>query len=188
MLKELILKNRSYRRFFESEPISINTLRELVDLARFSATAGNLQPLRFLLSNTPERNECIFNSLGWAAALKDWNGPEKGERPSAYIVVLKDTSINKAPTIDEGIAAQSILLGAVEKGLGGCMLGNVKRSKLKEDLKLEERYDIQIVIAIGKPKEQVVLENVGPDGSTQYWRTEDHVHHVPKHALNDLII
>jgi nitroreductase len=188
MLMDLVKKNRSYRRFYEDEKISTDTLRELVELARLSASAANLQPLRFYLSNTKETNAAIFSTLGWAGYLKSWNGPEEGERPSAYIVILKDLRVNKSPTIDEGISAQSILLGAVEKGLGGCMLGNIKRAELKESLGIDSSYDIQLVIALGKPKEQVVIEPMGADSSVVYWRSEDQVHHVPKRPLDDIIL
>lgn len=187
MLMDLIQKNRSYRRFYEEEAISLDTLKELVALARLSATAANLQPLRFYLSNTPQTNDNIFETLGWAGYLKDWPGPEEGERPSAYIVILKDKRINKAPTIDEGIAAQSILLGAVEKGLGGCMLANVKRFKLKEVLMIDSEFDIQLVIALGKPKETVVVEDIKGNESIVYWRDSDSVHHVPKRSLDDIL-
>jgi nitroreductase len=188
MLAELVRKNRSYRRFYQDVPVKLETLRELVDLGRLSASAMNLQPLKYVLSCEPEKNALIFATLGWAAYLKDWKGPEEGERPSAYIVIVCDTQINQSPGCDHGIAAQSILLGAAEKGLGGCMIATVNRKELSKLLNLEPRYDIALVIALGKPKENVVMDNVGPDGSIKYWRDGQGVHHVPKRALNDVII
>ncbi len=119
MLKNLILKNRSYRRFDQKHGIELSTLRELVDLARLSGSAGNLQPLKYILSSDPKTNETIFSFLVWAKYLKDWKGPAEGERPTAYIIMLWDTSICPSKMhYDAGIYAQSILLGAVEKGLG----------------------------------------------------------------------
>ena len=188
MIRDLVLKNRSYRRFYQDVAIELETLRELVDLARCSASAGNRQPLKYMLSCEPEKNAVIFSRLNWAGALKDWPGPSEGERPSGYIIILGDTEISKSFGCDHGIAAQSILLGAVDKGLGGCMLGAVQRDKLRKDLDIPSRYEILLVLALGRPKEKVVLETVGPGGNTTYWRDSDSVHHVPKRPLDEIII
>jgi nitroreductase len=188
MLEELVKKNRSYRRFDESFKVELDTLKELVGLARLSASGANLQPLKYVLSNAPEINEKIFSTLVWAAYLKDWAGPDKGQRPSAYIIVLLDKEISGGAGVDHGIACQTMLLGAVEKGLGGCMIGSVKREDLKKVMNLQDRYDILLVLALGKPAEEVVVEDVGPDGDIKYYRDENEVHHVPKRGLKDLII
>ncbi len=188
MLRDLILKNRSYRRFHQGAAVEIETLRELVDLARLSASASNLQPLKFILSCDPQKNAQIFSCLGWAAYLKDWPGPAEGERPSAYIVILGDTRISQFFGINHGIAAQSILLGATEKGLGGCMIGSIKKPELAQALNIRPRFEILLVLALGKPKETVILDPVGPDGDIKYWRDAEGQHHVPKRSLDEIII
>jgi nitroreductase len=187
-LRELVLKNRSYRRFHEEKAIARETLVELVDLARLSASGGNMQPLKYILSCDSETNERIFPHLAWAGFLKDWPGPSPGERPSAYIVILGDTEVRKDAGCDQGIAAQSILLGAAERGLGGCMLGAIKRDDLRRALAIASHLKILLVVALGTPKETVVLEEVGPDGSIEYWRADDDTHHVPKRPLEEIII
>lgn len=188
MLRDLVKANRSCRRFYEDRQVALNTLEELVDLARLSASAANLQPLKYIVACQPEINAEIFSCLGWAAYLKDWPGPESGERPAAYVVILGDTAISKDFGCDHGIAAQSILLGAREKGLAGCMLGSINRKTLRKILNLETHLQILLVLAIGKPKEKVVIETVGSDGSIRYWRDAEAVHHVPKRALKDIIV
>lgn len=189
MLKDLVLKNRSYRRFYESEPVSGETLRSLIDLARTVPSTGNSQALKFRLIHTPEENAKVFSCVGWAASLPDWDGPEEGERPSAYIVVVCDQELGQNKQTDDGIVAQTILLGAAEQGLGGCMLGNVRRTELAKALGLEEpRYKIDLVIALGKPKETVRLVDVPESGDIRYYRDENKVHYVPKRALDDLIL
>lgn len=188
VIRDLILKNRSYRRFNPEVNIKTETLKELVDLARFSASAGNLQPLKYILSCDPSKNSLIFPHLRWAAYLKDWAGPDEGERPAAYIIILGDTEISRSFGCDHGIAAQSILLGATEKGLGGCIIGAIDRQGLRGALKISPRFEILLVIALGKPKEKVVLEPVGPSGDIRYWRDSQGVHHVPKRSLDELII
>jgi nitroreductase len=188
MIEALIRQNRSFRRFHQDQAISRETLLSLVNLARLSASAANLQPLKYMLSCDPEKNAQIFACLAWAGYLKDWPGPAEGERPTACIVILGDREITKNFGCDHGIAAQSILLGAREKGLGGCMIGSIKKDQLRRLLDLPERYDILLVIALGKPKEEVVLTEVGPDGSIKYWRDDQSVHYVPKRPLEEIII
>ena len=188
MIAELIRQNRSCRRFYQDQTVSRETLLGLVDLARVSASAANLQPLKYALSFEPGKNAAIFATLAWAGYLKDWPGPGEGERPAAYIVMLGDRDIAANFGCDHGIAAQSILLGARARGLAGCMIGSIKRDQLGRVLALPDRYDILLVIALGAPKEQVVLTEVGPDGDIKYWRDQDGVHHVPKRRLDEIII
>ncbi|MEW6387381.1 MAG: nitroreductase family protein [Thermodesulfobacteriota bacterium] len=188
MIEELIKNNRSVRRFHQQMAISTETLTWLVNLARLSASAANLQPLKFLLANDPERNAAIFSCLAWAGYLKDWPGPAEGERPAAYLVILGDKEITANFGCDHGIAAQSILLGAREKGLGGCMIGSIKRDRLRKLLKIPEKFEILLVIALGRPKEEVVLEEVPPDGSIKYWRDAQGLHHVPKRKLEEILV
>ena len=188
MIKELILKNRSYRRFYEEKLIEISILKELVNLARLSPSGGNIQALRYILVNTKEQNDKINKHIFWAGYYKDWDGPSEGEKPSAYIVVVKDTNLKKDLSQDEGISVQSILLGAVEIGLGGCIIANINRKKLAEKLNLDEKYEIALVLALGYPKEEVVIETVNEAGDIKYWRDESEVHHVPKRSLDELIL
>jgi nitroreductase len=189
MLKDLVKENRTCRRFYQDVPVTKETLRELVDLARYSASGSNIQPLRYVLSCDPERNRLIFPLLGFAGQLKDWPGPSEGERPTAYIVILGDTQVNKAFfEVDAGLATQSILLGAREKGLGGCMHKSVKRDEMRKILGISERFEILYVLSLGKPKEKVFVEEVGNDGKTGYWRDSEGGHHVPKRRLDDIII
>lgn len=188
MLKDLILKNRSYRRFDEKREINKEELLDLVDLARLTPSAANRQPLKYFISCDRGTNKKIFSTLAWAAYLKDWDGPTEGERPAGYIVILGDKNITENFGVDPGIAAQSILLGATENGLGGCMFGSVAREKLRKLLNIASQYDILYVLAIGRPIEKVQIENIVDNGDIKYWRDEKQVHHVPKRSLSDLII
>ena len=188
MLKELVAKNRSYRRFDSSYVMDESVLRDLVDLARLSPTGRNIQSLKFMLSCDPAVNAVIYEHLGWAGYLKDWEGPQAEERPTAYITILNDKEISPSAGCDHGIAAQSILLGAVERGLGGCMIATVRRVDLMRNLNIPEKYEILLVIALGKPVEIVCVEPVQPDGDIRYWRDEEQIHPVPKRSLDDLIL
>jgi len=182
MLKDLILKNRSTRKYYQDVVVSRETLIELVDLARLSASGGNRQPLKYYLACEPENNALIFRHIGLAGE------PQEGERPSAYIIILGDTQLGAQFGADYGIAAQSILLGATEKGLGGCMIGMINRKGLQKELKIPERYEILLVLAIGKPRETFVIETAEPGTETRGWWDEQGVRHVPKRRLKDIII
>lgn len=187
MIAELVRNNRSYRRFYQEVSIELQTLKELVDLSRYCASAANLQPLKYILSCEREKNALIFRHLAWAAYLKDWPGPAEGERPAAYIIVLGDTTLARSFGCDHGIVCQTMLLAATERGLGGCIMGSVRRKELREALSIPGHLEILLVIALGKPKETVVIDTVGPDGDIKYWRDSQGVHHVPKRSLYEII-
>ena len=187
MLKDLILKNRSYRRFDQSVPVSMELLRDMVEAARLSGSARNMQPLRYMLFHEAADCARIFPTLAWAGYLKEWPGPSEWERPSAYIVQLGDLDLTDDWWCDDGIAAQSMLLTAVEQGFGGCIIGSIQREKLRSILNIPERYKIIQVLALGKPVEEVVIDEA-VDGDIKYWRDENEVHHVPKRSLQELII
>lgn len=188
MIKELVRKSRSVRRFHEECPVTKEQLEELVDLGRLSPCGANKQYIKYVTVCTPEKNEQVYRCVAWAGYYKDWDGPEKGERPAAYIILLRDRLINSSVTVDEGIAAQSIFLGATDMGLGGCMMMNCDRKKLMEYLELDEdRFAISMVIALGVPKETVVIEEM-KDDNVVYWRDENAVHHVPKRSLEEVLL
>jgi len=187
-LKDIVMKSRSYRRFDQSHPISKETLQDLVELARCCPSGANRQSLRFVCSRSPEMNQKIFDTLGWAAYLPEWPGPSDGERPTGYIIILSDPSEWKWVMADLGIVAQTILLEAVNRGLGGCMFGNIKKKELRNLIDIPEGMESILVIALGKPVETVVIEDLPDSGSIKYYRTEDGVHHVPKRSLKDLLL
>lgn len=188
MLEDLIRQTRSYRRFRQSKNVSRETLRSLVELARLSASGANLQPLKYILVSDEEMNPKVFAHTRWAGYLEDWEGPVEGERPAAYIIILGDREIRKSFGCDHGIAAQSIMLGATERGLGGCILGAVDRKALRDLFDLPDQFEILLTLALGEPKEDVVLEEVGPEGDIKYYRDDDDVHHVPKRSLDTIIL
>lgn len=186
-LKELIFKTRSYRRFDESYRIDEKTIESLIDLARLSASGANKQPLKYLYFNSVKDCEKIFPYLAWAGYLTEWPGPDKGERPAGYIIMLGDRSISDIFGIDHGIAAQSIMLGATEAGLGGCIIASIKREELINELSIPDNLEILLILALGKPVENVIIEEL-KNSDVKYWRDSDKNHHVPKRSLKELIV
>lgn len=188
MLRDIVENSRSIRRFHGDRKIEEGQLKELVDLARLTPSGANKQPLKYIVTCNENVNEEIYKTLGWAGYLNDWDGPIPTERPTGYIIMLRDNNITKAMTFDEGIAAQTIFLGAREMGLGGCFIGNLKRNELRRVLEISEDYEISLVVALGYPKEEVVVDEIDKDMDIKYWRDERQVHHVPKRKLEYILI
>ena len=184
---DLIEKTRSYRRFDDQHEITADTLVSLVNLARLSASAANRQPLKYILVTDPAQREVLFPCLAWAGYLTTWEGPGSGERPTAYIVILGDREISESFGVDHGIAAQSIMLGATEAGLGGCIIAAIKKERLRTAFDIPEQYEILLVLALGKPAEEVVIETMR-NNDVKYWRDDKSVHHVPKRTLDEIIL
>lgn len=191
MLKELVLKNRSYRGFDPSVRLTREELLELLDLARYTASSVNEQPLRYYIAWEKEEVEQILPLTMWAKALKEMKLPHPGKEPVAFIIICQDMNISSNTTRfqrDVGVVAQTMLLGAVEKGFGGCMIGSFYNPQLKELLNLPEGVEPNLIVALGKPAEKVVLTDVGEDGSTKYYRDAEDTHYVPKRSLKELVL
>ena len=190
ILKELLITDRSYRRFEENHRVDRQLLIRLVELTRYCASGRNLQPMKYYIVNETDTCDKIFTLLKWAGYLTDWDGPEKGERPSAYIIQCLDKSLTRNYLCDDGIQLQTITLGATAEGLGCCIIKSFNVEKLKEFLGLGDTFDPLYVVAIGKPIEKVVIEDMDKKDKTdiKYYRTPDRIHHVPKRILEELII
>ncbi|NBB90089.1 MAG: nitroreductase [Spirochaetes bacterium] len=191
MMNELAQKNRSYRRFDESSPVTMAQLREWTANARLSASAMNAQPLRYILVADPSTNRKIFPLLKWAGYLGDWDGPEAGERPTAYVVFLHDTEVKVKPEFvwcDMGLACQNMLLSASEGGYGGCMVASVNWIELRDKLSIDSRYEPLLVVALGAPVEDARIVDLPADGSIKYYRDDAGTHYVPKRSMDELIL
>ncbi len=194
MLKELVHKNKTYRRFYQEYIIPYSSMEEWIKMVRLVPTARNQQALKYLIVNDTEIKEQIFPTLKWAGYLKDWDGPAEGERPSAYIVIgidqkISDNYIAHWTYVDLGIAIQTILLAAVEEGFGGCVIVAFNRKRLYEILKMPDYIDIKAVLALGKPKENVIWEDMKPgDRDIRYYRDDKGNHYVPKRPLSEILL
>ena len=183
-LDSLLKKNRSYRGYDSSRVVSREDLLRLLEVVPYVGSGMNAQPLRFKLVCGADAT-LIHPLVKLGAALPEEHLPHSGEEPSAYIVVCSAAAASRVVDIDLGIAAQSILLKAVENGLGGIFILNFKADAVREALGLP--LDPIAIIGIGKPKESVFLVEAQPDSDLNYYR-KDGVHFVPKLGVPDLII
>lgn len=191
MLKDLVMKNRSYRGYKADRRITREELTELVDYTRYCASSINAQPLVYYLAYEADEVAEIQKNTIWARALPDITLPHEGKCPTAFIIIMLDKNIDDSPAKyqkDVGIVAQTILLAAVEKGLGGCMIGSFSLDSIKKVLNLDEHLQPMLVVAIGEPDEEIVLEEIEKGGSIKYYRDEKDVHHVPKRKLEDIVM
>lgn len=189
-LEQLVRKNRSYRGYDESVSVTSEQLYQLLSCVRLTPSSTNLQPLKFLVTNTPEENAKIFPYTKWAGKLSHLHLPYQGHRPTAYVVIFIDRTIAQNPTPflkDVGIAAQTLLLGAVEQGLGGIMIGSFDHDAILKEFSLPDTLQPELVVALGKPDETIVLEDA-KGGEVSYYRDAQDVHHVPKRPLKELIL
>ena len=186
--RELVTQCRSYRRFESGVPVSEDALRDLVELASYVPSAKNLQPLKFIAVCEPDAVAALFPMLSWAGYLADWPGPAEGERPPAYIVILGDLQISSEFGCDSGIAAQTILLGATASGMGGCIVASLDREKIRGLLKIPDSFSILMVIALGKPAETIVIDQMSKHDSVRYFRDAHNIHHVPKRMPEDVLL
>lgn len=186
--RELVTNSRSYRRFDSSYPVQEECLRDLVELACYTPSSKNLQPLKYIPVCDPDTAALLYSALSWAGYLAEWPGPEEKERPPSYIVMLGDLEISREFSCDSGIAAQTILLGAAASGLGGCIIASLDRERIRELLRIPDRFSILLVIALGKPRETVVIDQMKERDSVRYYRDRYGIHHVPKRVPDDVIM
>lgn len=191
MLRELLISCRSYRGFDESRRISKEELLEFVDLTRYCAASMNVQPLKYRILCEKEEVDRMQPLTGWAKQLPHLVLPHPGKCPTAFIIICQDTDVDATAgrfQRDVGIAAQTMLLAAAEKGLGGCMIGSFHAGRVAEAFALPENIKPMLVVAFGKPDEKVVLTELPKDGDFRYYRDENDVHYVPKRRLEDIVL
>ena len=191
MLIDIAKANRSYRGYDESYVFTKEELLDLVNITRFVPSSVNKQPFKYYVSYEKEEVALIQSMTKWAAALPEMELPHPGKRPTGFVIVCQDLDINPNParySTDIGIVAQTLLLYAAEKGLGGCMIGNFKPEEVKEKLNLGDNLHPVLIIALGKPDEKIVLTDLENGENSNYYRDENDVHYVPKRKLEDIII
>ena len=191
MILELAKKNRSYRGYDESYHFTEEELTELVNVTRYAASSVNVQPFAYYIAWEEDEVKKIQSLTKWARALPNMTLPHPGKCPTGWVVVLHNT--NWAPNVqrfrqDVGIVAQTLLLAAAEKGLGGCMIGNYVADEVSKALDLPENLVPVLLIALGKPAEEIVITEVDEGENMNYYRDENDVHYVPKRKLKDIIV
>lgn len=178
---ELILKRRTIRKF-EQKKIDKKILLDCLNAARLAPSSRNKQPLEYILIT--KNLDKIFNSIKMAGYLKD-AAPTQNEKPMAYIVIILNTKISDDAKYDVGLAAENIILTAFEKGIASCPIKSIDINKLMKILNIPENYIIEIIIALGYPKQKSVEDEFKKD--SKYWLDKKDVLHIPKRRLKDIV-
>lgn len=175
---------RSIRKF-RPEPVSADCLKEIVEVARLYPSGGNLQPIRFGMITKKELTDAVFADLGWAMYLPDYKIADD-ERPTAYIVLLRDETVSKKCDYDVGAASAMVMIAAVEKGLATCPLANFSAAKLSALLSLPENLHAELVIAVGHPAQESTVVPMGD--SVRYSQDEKGNFLVPKRSTEEVLV
>lgn len=176
-IDELLTKNRSTRGYKKAYKVSRSELERIAGVCTRIPSARNQQVLRMRLVTHDSGADKVLPLIKMGAALPELHLPFPGTEPEAFIVVCSTVAENPMVDIDLGIAAQSMLLKAVEMGLNGLIIAAFNRAKLQEALSLP--YPPLLVLAIGKGDEHIELKPIGESESHAYYR-EGGVHYVPK--------
>jgi len=185
---KLVEETRTCRRFMEEQALSAEDAAWIVNCARMCPSTRNAQVLRYITISTQDKCAEVFSHLHWAVILKGKGTPELGERPTTYIVILAPQNASKFVHFDVGIAAQTMHLAARSRGWGCCMHGAFDMAKIKAAIGAPADMDAPLVLALGKAKEICKIEDIPSNGSCDYWRDEDKVHHVPKRKLSECLL
>ena len=177
----LITKRRTIRKF-KQKKITPKILFRCLNAARLAPSSANLQPLEYIL--VTENLSKVFNCTRWAGYLEE-GAPKKDERPTAYIVIISSSKINRNAKYDVGFAAENIILTALEEGIGSCPIGSIDHKKIAKTLNIPKDYLIELMVALGYPKQGSIEEEFEDD--IKYYLDKEGVLHVPKRGLKDIV-
>lgn len=183
-LARLLRHNRSYRGYDASFRVREDQLRKIIAVATLCPSARNQQVLRFRPVLADEAAK-VLRHIRLGGALPELHLPFPGTEPNAFIVICSTVEESKYVDVDLGIVAQSMLLQAVEMGLGGICIGAFDHKELREELSLP--HEPLLVLAIGRPAEKILLKECRAGDNLNYYRM-DNTHYVPKITIDDLIL
>lgn len=184
--KSVIEKMRCVRRYQKNYKVNTQDIIDVIDLARLASSAKNIQVLRYIVINNEKYFKTIHKPIRWATNLQGWSQGDE-EKPSAYILILKDKSLEGYPEIDLGISLHTIMVGLTLKGLSGCILASIDKESYIKELKLDDNFEPMVAVSVGKCDETVNITTV-KNGSTTYYRNDRDEHCVPKRSLDDVLV
>lgn len=186
-LMYLLKTRRTYRKFDESRKIPNSVIEKMTSAVRYSSSAMNRQPLKYIYVQTEEYVNKIFENTRWAGILpSDIGIPKIGERPVMFVIVLADNELKSTYTeFDAGLAVSNMTLSAWSCGVGSCILGSVNRDGVREILDISTEYDILYAVAFGYPIHESFIEDF--NGNINYYVDDLKNYHVPKRNISDTV-
>ena len=175
---DTLLKTRRSARRYRQEPVPADTLREIVDVARYAPSGGNAQGWELVLCHESEKVAEVFETLGWLPAV---GAPPEGKRPTAYLVVVTK---GEPKVADCASLVTCILLAAHARGVGTCWFGFVRRGELAESLGIPDTHFIAFVVSLGYPDESFETHDSADDTAVT---VADGIVRVPKKPLSAIL-
>ncbi|MDD4097527.1 MAG: nitroreductase family protein [Lentisphaeria bacterium] len=182
------LTERRTIRLFQPRHVADADLAAIINCARVTSCASNLQPLRYVVIRTAELLNRVLAETAWARLVAPQRTPEPGKTaPAAFIAILAPADAKPITYADAGAAIQSMQTAAWSLGLGCCWLGAIQRQNLHQILRLADDRQVLFLLAVGYPAEQPTSEDVPANASIAYYLDDDKRLHVPKIRLEDLV-
>ncbi|MDR1091264.1 MAG: nitroreductase family protein [Prevotella sp.] len=151
-LKNLIESRYSVRAYLP-DVVEREKIDYILECARLSPSACNLQPWKFYIITDPVLKQKVEGSYN-----REWF-----KSAPVHIIVCKDTSISWKRTatdgkdfsdVDAAIAAEHICLAAAEIGLGTCWICNFNPDVLNKALDLPPYIEAVAIFPIGYINEE----------------------------------
>ena len=138
-----LIKNRRTVRKFKNKEVLESDLIKMIEGARLSPSAANLQSLRYMMVTSEDVRRELYPHIKYAGYTPEWN-PTFEETPTAFLVVLNDNQIRptEKSECDSGLAMMSISLLAEDLGYGSCIFGAIDRYQIKSVLGIDDKFDI----------------------------------------------
>jgi len=178
-----ILETRRTIRQYRQKPIPHKDLKKMVNAARLAPSARNIQPLEYVVVDSAGPLKEMFGCMGFGGGIKSFRGRE----PSAYVIVLINKYLSsKWQAYDCGMAVENMAIAAWGMGIGSCILGRINKERIRQLLSIPDKYDIDLVVALGYPAEKPVAEDMKGQ-SVDYHRDANGTLHVPKRRMKDIL-
>jgi len=152
-----IFLNRWSPRAMSGEELSDDELMSLFEAAKWAPSSANSQPWRFIYAKRNSKQwNAIFNLM--AEGNQEW-----AKNASALIVVISKTtfdfnnSFSRTHSFDSGSAWMSIALQALLNGLVAHGMSRFDYDKAKTELEIPDEFQVEAMIAVGKPGKKEVL-------------------------------
>ena len=142
------IQKRKSNRSFEPTTVSKETLEKLLEAARLSPSAGNIQPWHFIAVTDAKKRKALSKGL-FAQFLAD--------TPAVIVLCGDEAASPDWYVVDVALAGENMVLAATAEGLGTCWVGSFDEKDVKALLGIPENLRVVALLAIGYAKEKVSI-------------------------------
>jgi nitroreductase len=146
---EAIEERRSIRKY-QDTPVSREKLEKILEAARLAPSAKNIEPWHFIAVTDAEKRKALSGGT-WAKFLT--------QSPLVIVACGDKKASPDWYVIDVALAVENMVLTAVSLGLGTCCVGSFNEKDIKATLKIPEKFEVLVLLAIGYPEDHVDLSS-----------------------------